>query len=486
MSIVGAPFLWMVTAAAVLTTGATAVRRRSGWARAVVLPAGAALALAVGVDRLCRWWNPLGYRWPISFAVWMALPLFAVVVGVQGWRASPASYKAVAAVAPVMGFLFAVTQINAHYAYARTITALVGQRGVRDYAGRHEFAKVQTQLTPPTRGSVISVDIPGLRSGFRGRNADVYLPPAWFRSDHPRLPVIMLLHGTPGGPADWTRSGQADVVADQFAALRDGVAPVMVFPDVNGGAFKDTECVDGPRGQAETYLVDDVRTFVNDNYNTESSRQGWMVGGFSEGGTCAITLALRHPEAFAGFLDFAGDARPNVASSRPALVALFGGDVQAMAQHDPAALLARMRGDSTAAWFEVGSHDRGPLDAARQLAAASQADGAPTCLVVRGGGHNFDFWRSSLRDALPWAAGVEGLTEPQGCAGGPVPASPVNHHRTCLDRTAEARTWAPPSTSTASCSASPCVTASTLTDAKSCPRLRYHDTPSRRASSNRL
>src|SRR5437764_834334 len=81
------------------------------------------------------------------------------------------------------------------------------------------------------------------------RPADVYLPPAWFRPDHPRLPVIMLLHGTPGGPSDWTRSAQADVVADQFAKSRAGMAPVLVFPDANGGPFKDTECVDGPKGR---------------------------------------------------------------------------------------------------------------------------------------------------------------------------------------------------------------------------------------------
>src|SRR5204863_215934 len=169
------------------------------------------------------------------------------------------------------------------------------------------------------------------------------------------------------------------------------------------------ECVDGPRGRAETYLVDDVRSFVVEHYGTRASGRSWIVGGFSEGGTCAITLALRHPDAFAGFLDFGGDARPNASSPQRSMVRLFGGDGRAMAEHDPVVLLAHIHGSAPAAWFEVGTSDRGPLDAARRLATASRDAGADTCLVVRPGGHNFDFWRDSFRHALPWAAGVVGF-----------------------------------------------------------------------------
>jgi hypothetical protein len=37
----------------------------------------------------------------------------------------------------------------------------------------------------------------------------------------------------------------------------------------------------------------------------------WATVGFSEGGTCAIGLAVEHPDAFGRFVDLAGDQVPN-------------------------------------------------------------------------------------------------------------------------------------------------------------------------------
>src|SRR5258708_2954178 len=103
-------------------------------------------------------------------------------------------------------------------------------------------------------GMVGRVVIAPTVSGFRARPAQVYLPPAWFARPRPRLPVVELLHGTPGMPEDWTRAGQADVTADRWAAGHRGVAPVIVMPDPNGGFMSDTECVDLPQARADTYL----------------------------------------------------------------------------------------------------------------------------------------------------------------------------------------------------------------------------------------
>ena len=110
--------------------------------------------------------------------------------------------------------------------------------------------------TPPSHGAVILADIPGRSSGFHPRRAQVYLPPAWFTSPRPHLPVIELLHGTPGGPADWTRAADADVTAERWAAKHDGVAPIIVMPDVNGAFWADTECVNGTAGNATPYLLE--------------------------------------------------------------------------------------------------------------------------------------------------------------------------------------------------------------------------------------
>src|SRR5438445_242070 len=81
---------------------------------------------------------------------------------------------------------------------------------------------------------VLSVEMPPTHSGFHARGTFIYLPPAWFGTPRPELPVIVLLSGSPGTPADWTRSAGADVLFDEFAKSHNGTAPVLVMPDANG------------------------------------------------------------------------------------------------------------------------------------------------------------------------------------------------------------------------------------------------------------
>src|SRR5205807_1757987 len=126
-------------------------------------------------------------------------------------------------------------------------------------------ARTEPRPSPAPRlqhGLVERVRIAGVVSGFRARSAQVYLPPAWFAVPRPALPVIELLHGTPGMPEDWTRAGLADVIADHWAALHGGWAPIIVMPDINGSFTADTECVDGREGRAETYVAVDVPMWV--------------------------------------------------------------------------------------------------------------------------------------------------------------------------------------------------------------------------------
>jgi len=147
--------------------------------------------------------------------------------------------------------------INAHYDYYPTFLDLFGSRGV-DQAS----VRVLNSTKVPSLGWVVEIPIPGTVSHFDACPAQVYVPPAWFSRPRPRLPVIMLLHGTPGAPENWTVGGDAQITADQWARNHSGVAPLIVMPDINGGLLSDTECVDSPRGNAETYLTVDVPTRI--------------------------------------------------------------------------------------------------------------------------------------------------------------------------------------------------------------------------------
>jgi S-formylglutathione hydrolase FrmB len=221
-----------------------------------------------------------------------------------------------------------------------------------------------------------------------------------------------MLAGSPGQPADWTRGGGADQAADRFAASHRGVAPILVFADQNGSVLGDTECVDEPQGRAETYLAVDVRQHVISTYGASPDPARWGVAGLSEGGTCALTLTLRHPDLFHALGDFSGGLAPTLGGRAETLKRLFGGSTQAQQAYDPLTVLAHRGSAGLAAWFEAGADDVRPRAAARTLAAAAVAAGIDTHLGTDRGGHGFAFWAAAFNDALPWLAAHLGLGPP--------------------------------------------------------------------------
>jgi len=296
--------------------------------------------------------------------------------------------------------------VNAHFEYYRTVGEVFGDGGPDESS----LAQAERDVGEiPEQGQVVPLAIPGTRSGFAARTAQVYLPPIWFARARPQLPVVMLLHGTPGAPTDWTDGGLASVTADAWAVQHGGVAPVLVMPDVNGSLTGDSECVDSPRGNVETYLTVDVPATVGQALGTLPPGPAWVVAGLSEGGTCSIMLALRHPDLFATFGDFGGLVGPRVgetnADTADTVTDLFGGSQQAFLAHEPAALLKGGRFPRLGGWFQVGADDPQPYQAIQELVPLARAAGIATCLVVMPGeGHTFAVWSDAFRQALPFFA----------------------------------------------------------------------------------
>ena len=290
-----------------------------------------------------------------------------VLLSSFAWRRQRLVRWAMCGFSVVLATTTAAAAVNAHYAYFPNLASLFGWRA-RDQVSVAEFRRLAAMAAPheivihtrrpnpdalargrPTarpaivrtivHGVVVPFRIPGVVSGFSGRTAQVYVPPVWFSRPGIRLPVIELLHGTPGSPADWTRGGNADVTADAYAHRHGGFAPLIVMPDVNGSWMNDTECVDGRRGLAETYLTVDVRHAVIAAFHTRADAGGWAVAGLSEGGYCGLELALRHPDLFSVIGDFSGDLYPSVAGGLRHL--FYGGPalVAATARHYDARVL---------------------------------------------------------------------------------------------------------------------------------------------------
>ncbi|HEX3004118.1 MAG TPA: alpha/beta hydrolase-fold protein [Angustibacter sp.] len=406
------------------------VRRHRGGLRLRVLLAwfGAALAgitaigMAVGIE------NRVGSSFPRSFFVWGSLPVFGLAVTADAWRHGQRRVLAWGLLGAVLFGLFGAAEVNAHYAYVPTVGDLLGAP-MRDQvpAERPEHVRLAaahpglsaaptatpTDLLPfdaadvrarPDRGVLVEVRMPGTVSHFAARPGFVWLPPAYLHDPNAPLPVVMLLAGVPGDPSNMARAAGAPAIADAYAAAHGGTAPILVFPDHNGGFFRDTECVDGPRGTAETYLTADVPAFVHAAIPSTVSSP-WAVIGYSEGGTCAVTLTLRHPGLFRAFVDIAGDPAPNAARGPRAgaltLSRLYGNDLRAWQQHDPRRILLQHPPVGVAGWFVVGNGDRAPLSAAQTLSTEARAAGLDISFLEMRGGHNFDTVRHALATTFP-------------------------------------------------------------------------------------
>lgn len=301
----------------------------------------------------------------------------------------------------VLVLLNVLLAVNAYYGYYLTAGQAFGFGGPDQ-----SMALLGNRREPPKEGVVVAVHIPGRASHFQGRDARVYVPPAWFSHPRPRLPVVEMLHGVPGAPTDWVDAGSGKLAADQWAAGHRGVAPIMVMPDVNGGTLDDTECVNSGRGQAETYLTQDVPNFVQSRFFTQRPGKEWGVAGLSEGGSCSLVLGLRHPDLYSTIADYGGLLGPRDGQDNdPAGTAdtFFGGSQHEFDAHEPANLLRTRKYPGMRIYFGVGSEDPQPIDAQNTLSDLARKDGIDVRTeVLPGRDHTFDTWRDLFGASLPW------------------------------------------------------------------------------------
>ena len=138
---------------------------------------------------------------------------------------------------------------------------------------------------------------------------------------------------------DWLRSGQIMPDIDKFTAANNGQAPILVFVDSSGSFNNDTECVNGPRGNAADHLTKDVVPYVESKFNASSDPAHWAVVGWSMGGTCAVDLTVMHPELFHTFVDIAGDAGPDSGTKAQTIQRLYGGSTEAWERFDPVTVM---------------------------------------------------------------------------------------------------------------------------------------------------
>jgi len=238
----------------------------------------------------------------------------------------------------------------------------------------------------PKHGRAGLVTIPATVSHFQARQAMVYLPPAALVTNPPKLPVLELISGQPGEPADLFVKGALAAHLNAIAAAHRGLAPIVVVPDQLGAPARNPMCVDSSLGNSATYLTTDVPNWINDNLNVLSGSNSWGIGGFSQGGTCAIQLGAALPKLYGTILDITGEIAPKSGSVRQTIAAGFGGSTAAYTAALPLNILKRVADyGHTLALFSVGQSDTRYGPGIRLITRAATSAGMDTRLYVSPG-----------------------------------------------------------------------------------------------------
>jgi enterochelin esterase-like enzyme len=243
----------------------------------------------------------------------------------------------------------------------------------------------------PASGQLGAVTIPGVVSKFLARQAVLYLPPAALVADAPPLPVVIVLSGQPGQPMNDFESANLHPMLEAFQKAHNGLAPIVIAPDQLGAPFVNPMCVDSPLGNSATYLTVDVPAWIRSHLHVRADAASWAIGGFSQGGTCAIQLGAAHPDIFGAILDVSGELVPRNGTEQHTIQVGFGGNAAAYERAKPVNILAAHAPytDMTAI-FGVGETDVRYTAWEREVAAAAQSAGMTTSFIVAPGtGHDW-------------------------------------------------------------------------------------------------
>jgi len=119
------------------------------------------------------------------------------------------------------------------------------------------------------------------------------------------FPVVYLLHGYSGNYADWVNK------APEIKDLADQYGLIIVCPDGGYGSWYWDSPVDRSF-RYETFVSNELITWIDDQYKTIASREGRAITGLSMGGHGALYLAMKHVDVYGAAGSTAGgvDIRP--------------------------------------------------------------------------------------------------------------------------------------------------------------------------------
>lgn len=399
------------------------VRRPTrGWLVRLAIAAGVGVVASVATWLVCiRWLNLFGESLGAGNYAWITAAFVGVAIAVVSLRRRPAWRTAVAIAAIPVFLVTATVGINQNYGLDRTLgslLAIVVPKPLKlappeAIPGSYDASLWRHWHPPadmPAHGLIGTAKIPGTVSGFHARDAGLYLPPAARVKHPPALPLIVMMMGQPGTPDP---EPIAEVL-DRFAASHHGLAPVVVVADQLGDPYQDTLCLNTARfGDVETYIVHDVTSWAQKHLPITRDHRFWTAAGYSNGGLCALSFAIDHPDVFSHILDISGEEFPGAEHPQATLHDIFHGDQAAYDAAKPLVKLRTFRHPGMTAIFSACRDDPEYHHVALLSTGAARAAGIDSAFIdLASGGHGIGAVLGGLNGGMQLLYPMLGLQTP--------------------------------------------------------------------------
>lgn len=142
-----------------------------------------------------------------------------------------------------------------------------------------------------------------VKSKVLGREVkySIYLPADYGTSR--RYPVLYLLHGLGDNETGWTQFGEVKQIADKQTNNGESTPMIIAMPD--GGRGWYINAADGT-SRYEDFFINEFIPFVDSLYQTRSEKRYRAIAGLSMGGFGTCIMSMKHSDLFAAAAPLSG------------------------------------------------------------------------------------------------------------------------------------------------------------------------------------
>ena len=241
---------------------------------------------------------------------------------------------------------------------------------------------------------------------------NVYLPTGFEKSEK-KYPVVYLLHGLYGNYSNWDKSGGMKLVADELISSGEACDMVIVMPNAGDSDVRNYQngyfnVEDWPY---EDFFYQEFLPEVEKKYRIIGDKEHRAIMGLSMGGGGSVVYSQRHPEMFSScyamsaWLDnkMGEVGGKNLKKDKLYIVAKSVSDNSAVDFVEKAdeETVKKLK---TVKWFVDCGDDDILFDVNVLFYQKMRAKRIKTELRIRNGVHNWEYWHTALRTALPFAS----------------------------------------------------------------------------------